>query len=62
MDPPAVNDIRDCTSEATEVEEALAAARLSTPTMVERLKSARQARKLLFMRIFAWSSSSMVVR
>ena len=52
MDPPAVNDIRD-TLEATEVKEALAAARVSTPIMVERLKSARQARKLLFMRIFA---------
>ena len=41
-----VNDVRD-TFEATEVKEALAAARLSTPTMAE-----RQARKLLFMRIF----------
>ena len=52
MVPPAVNDTRDA-FEPTETKEGLDAVRHSAPMIVERPKSARQARKLLLMRIFA---------
>jgi len=58
--PPSVNDMRD-TLDAAGIKKGLIPARCPTPTMVERPKSARQARELLLMRMFAWVSSSVLV-
>jgi len=53
--PPAANGTRDI-FEAMETNEGLVVALRSAVTMVERPKSARQARKLLLIRTFAYSN------
>lgn len=52
MVPPVVNDMRDSLEAA---KDELVPAWKPAPAIVERPKSARQARPLLLMRMFAWS-------
>jgi hypothetical protein len=50
---PGLNDMSG-SSETSDTWDALAAARVATPVMVERPKSARQALRCLLIRIFAY--------